>query len=104
VPLKPTEVHITGPRGAEIERILGRRTFAVKSPLPCRAIVADRGEADVYLLDIDTLTDAEMNALARHFAEKFGGEPRAVKDEMRDCGVPILAEDCVVAIDMRHFL
>lgn len=100
MPIKPS-VHIHGKRGEQMKRLLGRRDFIVTNALPVRASVPNHADVEVYLLDVDTLTEAEFDKLARHFARKFGSPLSDVRREMRDCGVPILAEDCTVAIDMR---
>jgi hypothetical protein len=102
--LRPPEVTIHGERGAEYEKLLGRRTFRVKSPLPCRADLPGRPDAEVYLLDIDALRPGELDTLAKHVAAKFSVPYEIVLSEMRDCGVPILAEDCSCAMDLRMFI
>src|ERR1043166_4187663 len=61
-------------------------------------------DAEVYLLDIDALRPGELDTLAKHVAAKFSVPYEIVLSEMRDCGVPILAEDCSCAMDLRMFI
>jgi hypothetical protein len=85
-------------RIADWERILGTRRVCIKSPIPTRASLPDRGEAFIYELDLDLLTDDQRERLVRHLAEKFGYTVEQVEQALPYHGVPILADDITLSI------
>lgn len=90
-------VIIHGPRGDEWERVLGTRTFRVRSPIPSIADLPGKPGAQVYMLDLDEITPAQREALITHLAAKFAIARELVAAEI-DTGVPILDEDCTVIV------
>ena len=84
-------------RAKEWESILGTTTVYVKSPFPTLAKLPGRGEALIYELDLDLITDEQRERLVAHLAAKFD-VPLAVVQAKLDLGVPILADDCTVGV------
>ena len=96
-----SDFHVTihGARGKELRRVLGTDTFDVRSPVPVVANLPGKGEVPVYLLDLDSLTPDQFNALVAHLAGKFHLDPEEVRRDIHRDGVPILYEDCSVMVE-----
>ena len=97
-----TQITLFGERGEEWERITGRRTFPVQSPIPCIAesLPGREGPQRVYLLDIEALDIQTAKRIVNHLCAKFGLTGPEAAEELSK-GIPILAEDCVVATTPR---
>lgn len=102
--INPPQVTVGGPRGEEMMELLGTRTFALKSPQPIRASLPGIPDALVYLLDVDALPPADIEKLARYFARKFNGRLSDVRKEIRRDGIPVLADNCTIVVDLRMLL
>lgn len=85
-------------RAAEWQAILGTITVHVKSPIPSPANLPGRGEALIYELDLDMITDEQRQRLISHLVAKFDIPQALVRADLDRQGVPILADDCIVAI------
>jgi len=102
--LKQTTVTIHGARGAEWISVLGTATLPVKSPLPVRAQLPGIDNAEVYLVALDALQPGQLDKIVAHVSRKFGVPVEDVRQELKEHGMPILADDCSCAIDIRAFL
>jgi len=92
-------VTINGPRGNEWERIAGTRRFAVTSPIPFLAHLPGFDEPQpVYLVDLAELDPATLARIVSHLGEKFALTAEEAYAELCAVGIPIWAEDCIVAI------
>lgn len=93
------------PRAKAFQEIFGGRTIPVLSPLPTRAQGPD-GEAQFYRLDVGKLTTEQRRRLVAHISAKWNISPAAVEASIDDPehGVPILATDVIVPIDLRMVL
>jgi hypothetical protein len=92
------EVTLTGERGAEWERVIGRKTFPVRSPVPILAKLPGIPRAHVYLLDLSLIEPAVLEKIVAHMGAKFGLTPEEERQEIAEKGIPILDEDCMVTI------
>lgn len=90
-------VTLDGPRGDVFERLLGSRTVPVLShqTIPCRLPI---GVRDCYLLDVASLSVDQFWSLTEHLVERFETSIDDVQEELRNKGLPILAEECRLAI------
>ena len=96
---KDFQVTVTNPeRAAEWEKILGTATLPVKSPIPTPVLLPTVGKARIYELDLDLITDEQRQNLIVHIAQKFSLDPRDVEQGLEEHGVPLLADDCIVAV------
>jgi hypothetical protein len=94
-----TQVTLFGPRGDEWKSITGMTTFPVKSSIPFSAALPGRAPGDlVYLLDLDAMDVEVMKKIILHLCTKFGMTAKEAADELHK-GIPILAEDCIMATD-----
>lgn len=89
---------VNGPRGDEFEQVCGCRTFPVRSPIPGLADLPGKPAAPVYLLDLDEVEPNTIAKIINHLMLKFNVPPDEVQREIAENGIPILAEDCTVAI------
>jgi hypothetical protein len=93
------QVHIEEPeRAKEWQEVLETTTVTVQSPIPRKAVLPGIGEALVYLLDLDSLTDAQRERLSEHISQKFQIPREEVAARLDREGVPLLARDCTVII------
>ena len=91
-------VTVTGERAAEWRQVLGTDTVAVLSPIPHRADLPGRPGALIHLMDLGALTGEQVGRLTAHLATKFGLPIEEVQAGLAEQGVPILADDCMVAV------
>lgn len=95
---KDFQVTVSGARAADFMAVFGTATVCVRSPLPEVANLPGIGRALVYQLDLETIGEEERSRLVQHIAGRFGIPAGEVEREMDSHGVPILAEDCAVAV------
>ncbi len=78
----------------------------VTTLLPCLQILHDEFEAPqpAFTLDLDRCNTEQRLKIAHLLAERFNIPPEKMLAEMDYHGVPILAEDFCVPIDMRLLL
>lgn len=101
-----TEVTVVKPpeRVREFEEVFGSATVPVRGwIIPHRASLPI-GRREVWELDLDAITDEQRERLIAHLAAKFGADEAHVRAHLRDEGVAILADDCVVSSDGMDFL
>ena len=100
--LHPTIVHLHGPRGDELEAVLGTRDLRVLSPIPVPCELPGFATPQhCYLLDVAELTAEQQERLIAHMSKKFGLPVQEVEAEMIAYGVPLLEDGCSVTFDMR---
>ena len=99
-----TEVTITGARGDEWEAICGVRTFPVQGFLPRPANLPGKPDAQVFLLDLEKLDPATLGKIVSHLCAKFGLSTDEARQEVENAGIPIDAQDCIVATNQMFFL
>ncbi len=93
------KVTINSPeRAEEFMKVFGRVEMDVKSPVPHEANLPGKGQARIFELDMDMISEDEKDKLAAHLAEKFKLNIEVVKTELARVGMPILAEDCTVVV------
>lgn len=91
-------------RAAEFRAVFGSDTVPVKSIVPVVATLDHlEGEQEVYMLDLDALTNAQHDRLVAHLARKFDAREADVEGALKALGMPILAKDCVVSLSARMF-
>ena len=94
-----TQVTLYGPRGDEWKSITGMTTFPVQNSIPFSATLPGRVPGDlVYLLDIEAMDIDVMKKIIAHLCAKFGMTTYEAAAELHR-GIPILAEDCIMATD-----
>ncbi len=104
--LRPTTATISSnsPRHIDWLTILGTRTVPITSPAPKLASGPDGTINEFYLLDHNQLSAAQLHRLIAHIAKKWNLPQIEVRRTMEEYGgVPILAEDVIVACDIRLF-
>ncbi len=98
-------VAITDPaRRAAFEKVFGTAVVPVKSATPVPAEVAGLGRQMAYQLDLEAIGPDARARLVEHLAAKFGVEPEAVDATLSEQGLAILAEGCVVSVQMRMLI
>jgi hypothetical protein len=90
-------VQVDGPRGDVLERVLGSRRVPILGPLPvpCELPI---GVRECYILDVGALDFDQFWRLTEHLVQAFASPIEAVQEELRNKGMPILAEACSVTI------
>jgi DNA-binding transcriptional regulator YbjK len=97
--MKDFTVTVTNPeRATDWQNILGRTTVVVQSPIPQRANLPGHHDSLIYLLDLEVLTTEEVDRLVEHLARRFDIPQSDVARDLREMGVPILADDCIVTV------
>ena len=61
-------------------------------------------QREIYRLDIESLNEEQRERLAQHLARKFGHPIEEVRESIVQDGVPILAEDVYMVMDLRVVL
>jgi len=90
-------------RAADWQKVFGTNKVEVCNFIPVKANVLGVIR-DVYLLDLESLTDEQYERLLFHISEKFKVPLEEVGFELPTVGVPILAEDLCVSCDNPFFL
>lgn len=94
----------SSPRAAVWREVFGSETVPILSPLPQTA-QTPRGDAEFYRLDVARLSDEQRKRVVSHLCQKWQLRHeevvRLVNDP--DHGVPLLAADLVVPLDLRLF-
>jgi hypothetical protein len=94
---------ITHPeRAAEWQRVLGTTTVYITTPIPIRANLPGHPNAEIYLLDLNLISSQQREALITHLAARFNLPRQEVESDLDKHGVPILAQDCIVAVANPH--
>ena len=91
-------VTLHGERGAEWERVLGTSRIPVRSPIATLALLPSLGEREVYLVALDVLAPGHLEKIVAHLCEKFQLSREEAEAEIRQAGIPILAEACSVFV------
>ncbi len=91
-------VTVHGERAKDWEAVFGTTTLPVRAPHPYPASVPGKGFTMVYDLDLDLVTPEQRERLVGHLATRFGLTEREVERDIERQGVPLLAEDCSVAV------
>ncbi len=94
----------SSPRAAAWRDVFGGDTVPILSPLPIKASGPD-GDAEFYRLDVAALDTAQRGRLVSHLCRRFKLQHIDVEHLIDDPnhGVPILADDVVVPLDLRLF-
>ena len=98
-------LNAASPRAREWDRVFATRTVPLESPYP----VTNDSPAGVrvfYRVAVAQLTPAQRERLIEHLAVKYNEAPSLVAATLDDPehGLPILAEDVNVSIDLRAFI
>ncbi|MBA3716056.1 MAG: hypothetical protein H0W76_27010 [Pyrinomonadaceae bacterium] len=91
------------PRYADWLKVFDSGIVEIISPIPSKGLLPGLGEREIYLVDLKTLSPDQLKRLHQHLAEKFGGMAEEAAEALEREGLPILAEDVGVAVDMRYF-
>lgn len=97
-------VTVTGERAEEFREIFGTTTVPVVSPFSEIAELGDTGEHECFMLDLERISHEQYDRLVAHIARKFGTDEAAVAASLRERGLPIKAEDCLMSISLRMFI
>lgn len=94
----------SSPRAALWRQVFGTETLPIVSPVPKKAEGPD-GSAEFYQLDVAQLDTEQRSRLVSHLCERFKMTHQEVCHLIDDPnhGVPILAEDVIVPLDLRFF-
>ena len=88
---------VTDPeRRKYFEAILG--TVPVTSYLPTTVNVPEKGVSKAYKLDLKRVTPMQRQAIIDHITKRFKLDAKLVTEDLEKMGVPILADQCTVAI------
>ena len=68
----------------------------VRSIVPVQADLPGLPAATVYFLDLDAVTDEQMEKLITVIADLFRLTPDEVRQDLKERGVPILADDASI--------
>jgi len=69
----------------------------IKSILPFKADLPGHPKADVYMLDLDAITDEQREKLIDTIVGLFGESAQEVRSDIDERGCPILADDVTVS-------
>jgi hypothetical protein len=94
----------TSPRYADWFGILGTDKVPLRSPAEGETEFVGEGKFNVYVLDLDKLSEEQFDRLTSFVARKFKADLEVVRQEVRRDGFPIRAEDVCISYDMRAFL
>jgi len=89
-------------RAADWQTIFGRTTVAVQSPVPRRAELPGHPDTKIYMLDLDALTSEETDRLVAFLTRRFNIAESDIARDLREQGVPILADDCIVTVSYQQ--
>jgi len=93
---------VTDPeRRKYFEAILGTNEVPVTSYMPTTVKVPEKGVTEAYKLDLKRVTPAQREAIIAHIAGRFKLDPESVAKDLEKMGVPILADQCTVAIPVN---
>ena len=92
------------PRYADWIKVFGVNRVQIRGALPQLANVCDQPDTEIYLLDLNALTSEQRERLVSHLSQKFNLARRKVERDLKEKGMPILAEDVGVPIDLRYFV
>jgi hypothetical protein len=99
---------LDGPRRDIFAAVFPDAIVPIQSVAPIKADLPDHPNADVYMLDLDAISDGQRTALIFTLAKRFGASMQEVQQEMSSKGVPILAEGVSVLSndvwDLRQFI
>ncbi len=95
----PLTLTINGPRGDELERVCGTRTFPVTTWEPIRADLPGKPNALVWMMNLLLMDGETIRKIIAHLSQKFGIPEHEIQAEMAEHGNPILAEDAYVVLN-----
>lgn len=78
------------------EDMIGTSTLPIKGVVTFVCNLPGKPNADVYMLDLQALSDDLKRKIAAGIAVKFGYDADTVLSQMVMTGVPILADECSV--------
>ncbi len=104
--LKPTIATLNqcSERSGAWVRLFGSTSVVIKSPVPLRADLPGLGVREVYFVDLEKLSDEQLDRIAREMSLRFSLPLPEVTADLRSLGLPILAEDISVSFDARLVL
>ena len=85
-------------RAADWQKIYGSDTVCIQSPIPTRANLPGHPDALIYMLDLNEMTADQTERLVAHIAQRFNIPPLEVARDLQQHGVPILADDVIIAV------
>ena len=92
------------PRFAAWEKVFGDGQIPIQSPVSAPAMTPI-GRREVYLVALDALDETTRQRLWQHLGERFGTDPAMVQRVVaEEGGLPIIAEDVIVRLDLRYVL
>jgi hypothetical protein len=92
-------IHETSERAADWQRIFGRLdNIPLRSPWPTAAVLPEKGQTQIYLLDVGAITSDERQRLIDYIAGRFSLPRELVEQGLDATGVPIVAEELLVTI------
>jgi len=92
------------PRFEEWMEVFGGNRVPVRNAVPKKTNLPGLGKKEVYLLDVEALSAEQRSRLTEHLARKFNLPVDLVGNQIEQYGVPLLAEDVYVPMDLRFFL
>lgn len=105
MPLKATgTISKDSPRYQEWLEVFGCETVTLLAPVPHKALGPDGTMQRFYKIDLSSLTTEQRFRLLSHLSKKFNISQEVIAQNLDAVGLPILADDVVVPMDMRFFL
>ena len=94
----------SSPRYADWVKVFGDNRAPITSPMPHQASLPGIPNALVYWLDLKAITSEQRARLVAHISERFGIPPDEVERDLDRDGVPLMAADVHVSIDLRFIV
>lgn len=96
-------LNTSSPRYADWRKILGSDEVPITNAKPFAAQLGP-DMTEIYKLDFDRLSHAQLERLAAWIVEKFGVSKREAHGRLSGEGFPIRAADVSVCFDVRLFV
>lgn len=85
-------------RAASWRRVMGKSCLPLRSPYAYGAVLPGVGEAMVYDLALEQMTDEQVERLITELAETFGLQRIDVARVLKNDGCPVIADDVIVSV------
>jgi len=83
--------------------VFGTNTVPITSPVPVRANAPDVQDGLFYHMDMSRVTREQFQRLVALLSQRFGLAEAEVERDLDEQGLPILADNTVVATQLRLF-
>lgn len=90
-------------RRAFVISIFGSDTVPIESIMPINISTFEHEQVLAYMLDLDAITDEQLEKLITALAGKFGYDVDFVRSEIARQGVPLLTDDVGVLVQTSDY-